>query len=58
MSIDFVMELSESSKYIIIMIIVDSMLKQAHFISTHTTIIIKRIAQLFLHNIWKLYSLP
>jgi len=57
MSIDFVVELSESFKYVIVMIVVDSMSKQAHFISTHTTVIIERIVQLFLHNIWKLYSI-
>ena len=51
MSINFVVELSESSKCVIVMIMVDSMSKQAYFILIHTTVIIEGIAQLFLHNI-------
>ena len=45
------MELSESSGYDVAMTVVDSMSKQAHFIPIYTTITVKWMVQLFLHNI-------
>ena len=45
------MELSESSGYDVAMTVVDSMSKQAHFIPIYTTITVKGMVQLFLHNI-------
>jgi len=42
-SIDFVMELSESSRYNVVMTVVDSMSKQAYFILIHITVTAKGI---------------
>ena len=58
LSIDFVIELPLSSSHDAVMIVVDSVLKQAHFIPTHTTVTAKGVARLFLHQVWKLYGLP
>ena len=38
LSVDFVMELPLSSRHDAVMTVVDSVLKQAHFIPTHTTV--------------------
>jgi len=56
--VDFVVKLPFSSGHDIVMIVVDSVLKQAHFIPTHTTVTAEGAARLFLHQVWKLYSLP
>jgi len=40
------------------MTVVDSVSKRAHFIPTHTTITAEGAARLFLHQVWKLHSLP
>jgi len=40
------------------MTVVDSVSKQAHFIPTHTTVTAEGAARLFLHQVWKLHSLP
>ena len=58
LSIDFVVELPESSEHDAIMTIVDSVFKRVHFVLTHTTVIAEGAARLFLHYIWKLHSLP
>jgi len=58
LSIDFVMELLESSSYDAVMIVVDLVSKRAHFIPTYTIVTIERVVQLFLHYIWKLHRLP
>ena len=58
LSIDFVVELLESSGYNTIMIVVDSILKRAHFIPAHTIVTTGGVARLFLHQVWKLYGLP
>jgi len=55
---DFVIELPLSSRHNAVMTVVDSVLKQAHFILTYTTVTVKEAARLFLHQVWKLYSLP
>ena len=44
LSIDFVVELPESSRYNVVMTVVDFVSKQAHFIPTHTTIIAEEVA--------------
>jgi len=48
---DFVVELSESSKYNTIMVVVDSVLKRAYFIPMHTTVTMEGAVRLFLHQV-------
>ena len=55
---DFIVELLDSHRYDMVMNVVDSVGKQAHFIPTNTTIMALRAARLFLHNVWKLHGLP
>ena len=54
---DFVVELPLSFSYDAVMIVVDSVSKQAYFILTHTTVTAEGAARLFLHQVWKLYGL-
>jgi len=58
LSIDFMVELPLSSRHDAVMTVVDSVLKQAHFIPTHTTVTAEGAARLFLHQVWKLHRLP
>jgi len=55
---DFIMELPLSSRHNIVMTVVDSVSKRAHFIPMHMTVIAEGAAKLFLHQVWKLHSLP
>jgi len=55
--VDFVVELPLSSGHDVVMTVVDSVSKQAHFIPTHTTVTAEGAAWLFLHQVWKLHSL-
>ena len=57
---DFVVELPLSSRHDAVMTVVDSVSKWAHFIPTHTTVTmtVEEAAWLFLHQVWKLHSLP
>ena len=55
---DFVVELPLSSGHDAVMTVVDLVLKQAHFIPTHTMVTAKGAVWLFLHQVWKLHSLP
>ena len=57
-SMNFVVKLPELSEYNVVMTVVDSVSKRAHFILTHTTVTAESIMRLFLHHVWKLYSLP
>ena len=57
-SVDFISELPESGGYDTIMVVVDSIDKRAHFDETLTTVTAAGAANLYLHNIWKLHSLP
>jgi len=41
-----------------VMTVVDSVVKQAHFIPTHMTMTAEGAARLFLHQVWKLHGLP
>ena len=50
-SINFIVELPESNGKDAIMVVVDSVTKQSHFISTVTTLLAARPAQLYLHHI-------
>ena len=56
-SIDFVIKLSKSIGFDIVMIVVDLIFKRTHFISIYMTIIVEGTIRLFLHNIWKLHNL-
>jgi len=58
LSVDFVVELLLSSGHNAVMTVVDSVLKRAHFILTHTTVAAEGAARLFLHQVWKLHGLP
>jgi len=58
LSVDFVVELPLSSRHDAVMTVVDSVSKRAHFIPTHTTVTVEGAARLFLHQVWKLHSLP
>lgn len=41
----------------VVIMVVDSVSKRAHFILTYTTVTVKGITRLFLYNTWKLYDL-
>jgi len=58
LSVDFVVELPLSSGHDAVITVVDSVSKQAHFIPMHTMVTVKGVARLFLHQVWKLHSLP
>ena len=51
LSIDFMIELSKSSRYDTVITVVDSVLKRAHFILTYTMITVEEAARLFFHNV-------
>jgi transposase InsO family protein len=57
-SVNFIVELPESHGYDVIMNIVDSVTKRAHFIPTHTTIMAEGAAQLYLRDVWKHHGTP
>jgi len=58
LSVNFVVELVESSGHDAIMTVVDSVSKRVHFVSMHTTVTVEEAARLFLHHVWKLHGLP
>jgi len=58
LSVDFVVKLLESSGHDAVMTVVDSVSKRVHFVPMHTIVTAKGAARLFLHHVWKLYSLP
>ena len=58
LSVDFIVELPLSSGHDVVMTVVDSVLKRAHFIPTHTMVTAEGAARLFLHQVWKLHGLP
>jgi len=58
LSIDFVVELLSFFRHDAVMTVVDSVLKQVHFILTYTTVTAEGAARLFLHQVWKLHGLP
>ena len=57
LSVDFVVELPLSSGHDMVITVVDSVSKWAHFIPMHTTVTVEGAAQLFLHQVWKLHGL-
>jgi len=58
LSVDFVVELPESSGHDAVMTVVDAVSKRVHFIPMHMTVTAEGAAQLFLHYVWKLHGLP
>jgi len=58
LSVDFVVELLESSGHDTVMTVVDSVSKRVHFVLTHTTVTVEGTARLFLYYVWKLHGLP
>jgi len=58
LSVDFVVELLESSRYDAVMTVVDSVSKRVHFVPTHMMVTAEGVARLFLHHVWKLHGLP
>jgi transposase InsO family protein len=57
-SVDFIVELPESNGKDAIMVVVDSVTKRSHFVSTVTTLSAAGTAQLYLRHIWKHHGLP
>jgi len=51
LSVDFVVELPESSGHDIVMTVVDSISKRIHFVPTHIMITAEGAARLFLHHV-------
>jgi len=51
LSVDFVVELPESSGHNTVMMVVDAVSKRVHFIPMHTIVTAEGAAQLFLHYI-------
>jgi len=57
LSIDFVVELPESSGHDAVMMVMDAVSKRVHFIPMHTIVTVEGAARLFLHYVWKLHGL-
>ena len=57
-SVDFIVQLPESNGKDAIMVVVDSVTKQSHFVSTVTTLSAARTTQLYLCHVWKHHGLP
>ena len=58
LSVDFVVELLESSRYDTIITVVDAVSKRVHFVLMYTTVTVEGTAKLFLYYVWKLHGLP
>ena len=56
--VDLVTELPQSHGYDSILVAIDGLSKQAHFIATTSDITSLRVAQLFRDGVWKLHGLP
>jgi len=55
---DFIVELPQSAGHDSIMVVVDSITKHTHFVSTVTIISATGAAHLFLNHVWKHHGLP
>ena len=51
LSVNFVVELLESSEHDTVMTVVDTVSKRVHFIPTHMTVTVEGAAQLFLYYV-------
>jgi len=58
LSVNFMVELLESSGHDTVMTVIDSVSKRVHFVLMHTTVTVEGAARLFLHHVWKLHDLP
>ncbi len=57
-SVNFIVELPQSDGYDAVMVVVDSVTKQAHFLPVNTTITAEGSTRQFRDNVWKLHGLP
>ena len=57
LSINFVIELLDSSGHDAVMTVMDSVSKRVHFVPMYTTVTVKGAVRLFLHYVWKLHGL-
>jgi transposase InsO family protein len=57
-SVDFIVELPQSSGHDAVMVVVDSVTKRAHFTSTVTTVTAAGTARLFVQHVWRHHGLP
>ena len=55
---DFIVELPDLEGRDAVMVVVDSVTKQAHFIPTFTTVTAAGMARLFIQHVWKHHGLP
>ncbi len=55
---DFITNLPQSHAFDSILMVVDRLTKQAHFIPTHKSLNAPGLAQLFIVNIFKLHGFP
>ncbi len=55
-SVDFIVELPDMHGFDAVMVVVDSVLKQAHFLAT--TVSAEGAARLYYRDVWKLHGLP
>lgn len=57
-SVDFIVELPQSTGYDMVMVVVDPVTKHAHFMSILTTLTATGTAHLFVQHVWKHHGLP
>jgi transposase InsO family protein len=57
-SVDFIVELPESAGYDAVMVVVDSVIKKAHFVPALTTMSAAGAARCFVRHVWKDHGLP
>jgi hypothetical protein len=57
-SVDFIVKLPQAHGYDVIMVVVDSVTKQAQFLPTHMTINAEGTTRLYLREVWKHHGLP
>ena len=57
-SVDFIVELLDSVGHDVVMVVVDSITKQTHFMPTFTTVTAAGMACLFIQHVWKHHGLP
>ena len=57
-SLDFIEGLPKSEGYSVVMVVVDRLTKYSHFIPISHPYSAAKIAQVFIHNIFKLHGLP